>query len=67
MGGYELIFPCKDQEKNKEYESFIQKANDLWDDFTTGGKSKKAKEVPNEKKNVNQRNANKITTQSTIG
>ena len=44
MGGYELIYPCKDEEKNKQYEAFIKKANDLWDDFTTGGKSKKQKE-----------------------
>jgi hypothetical protein len=44
MGGYELIFPSNDETRNKDYENFIQKANDLWDDFTTGGKSKKAKE-----------------------
>ena len=41
MGGYELIFPSKDEQRNREYESFIHKANELWDDFTTGGKSKK--------------------------
>jgi hypothetical protein len=44
MGGYELIYPSKDEEKNKEYENFIQKANDLWDEFTTGNKNKKFKE-----------------------
>ena len=44
MGGYELVFPCQNEERNKQYEGFIQKANDLWDDFTTGGKSKKAQE-----------------------
>lgn len=44
MGGYELIFPCQDEEKNKKYEEFIQKANFLWDEFTTGNKSKKFKE-----------------------
>lgn len=42
MGGYELIFPSKDEAMNQQYEAFIQKANDLWDDFTTGGKNKKA-------------------------
>lgn len=41
MGGYELIFPSSDENRNKDYESFIQKANDLWDDFTTGGKAKR--------------------------
>lgn len=40
-GGYDLIFPSPDEAMNKQYEAFIQKANDLWDDFTTGGKSKK--------------------------
>ena len=45
MGGYELIFPSKDEEKNKKYEMFIQKANELWDDFTTGSKNKKNKDM----------------------
>lgn len=40
-GGYELIFPSEDAEQNKLYESFVTKANELWDDFTTG-KGKKA-------------------------
>jgi hypothetical protein len=36
-GGYELIFPNeKNDEMNKLYEHFIVKANELWDDFTTG-------------------------------
>lgn len=47
MGGYERIFPCKDENMNKKYEEFIVKANELWDDFTTGGKNKKVKEEPN--------------------
>ena len=39
---YELIFPSLyDEEKNKEYETFIKKANDIWDEFTTGTKGKK--------------------------
>jgi hypothetical protein len=29
---------------NKKYEQFVVKANELWDDFTTG----KGKKVPNE-------------------
>lgn len=44
MGGYELIFPSTDESVNHKYDGFIQKANDLWDDFTTGGKSKKGRE-----------------------
>ena len=40
-----MIFPNEENEEvNKMYETFIQKANDLWDDFTTGNKSKKLKE-----------------------
>ncbi len=40
-GGYELIYPNeKNPDMNKQYEHFIVKANELWDDFTTG-KSKK--------------------------
>jgi len=34
--GYELIFPGEDEGKNAKYEGFIEKANQLWDEFTTG-------------------------------
>ena len=51
MGGYELIYPCQDEKRNKQYELFIQKANDLWDEFTCGSKNKKIKEM-NEKKQL---------------
>lgn len=38
-GGYELIYPSEESpEVNSKYELFIQKANELWDDFTTGSK-----------------------------
>ena len=51
-GGYELIFPSDDAEQNKLYESFVIKANELWDDFTTGKGKKAAGEtlVPNNPK-----------------
>jgi hypothetical protein len=47
-GGYELIFPNeKNEEINKLYEHFIVKANELWDDFTTGkGKKGGATQEP---------------------
>jgi len=38
MGGWEMIFPCKDAARNTVYEGFIRKANELWDEFTTGKK-----------------------------
>lgn len=43
---YEIIFPSLyEEEKNQQYEVFIKKANDLWDEFTTGSKGKKQKEA----------------------
>jgi hypothetical protein len=37
-----LIYPnFFDAEKNKKYEILLQKANDIWDEFTTGTKGKK--------------------------
>ena len=38
MGGWDMIFPCKDAARNTVYEGFIRKANELWDEFTTGKK-----------------------------
>ena len=35
-GRFELIYPWPDEERNQLYSSFIVKANDLWDEFTTG-------------------------------
>jgi hypothetical protein len=38
MGGYEMIFPSKNKDMQDEYEMFIKRANELWDEFTTGNK-----------------------------
>jgi hypothetical protein len=36
-----LIFPSiHDIELNEKYETLLKKANDIWDDFTTGNKNK---------------------------
>jgi hypothetical protein len=35
-----MIYPCEDRARNTVYEGFVRKANDLWDEFTTGNKSK---------------------------
>ena len=35
-GQFELIYPWPDEERNNLYSSFLTKANDLWDEFTTG-------------------------------
>jgi len=37
-----LIYPSLlDDGRNKKYEILLQKANDIWDEFTTGAKGKK--------------------------
>lgn len=33
-----MIYPCKDEDRNTTYEGFIKKQQELWDEFTTGGK-----------------------------
>jgi hypothetical protein len=39
---FEIVFPrLYDEELNAKYEVFIKKANDIWDEFTTGTKGKK--------------------------
>mmetsp|Transcript_39798 Transcript_39798/g.60989 ORF Transcript_39798/g.60989 Transcript_39798/m.60989 type:complete len:125 (+) Transcript_39798:1567-1941(+) len=39
---FEIIFPSLyDEEQNKKYEVYIKRANDIWDEFTTGAKGKK--------------------------
>ena len=39
---YELIFPSLyDEDKNEKYGIFLKKANEIWDEFTTGTKGKK--------------------------
>lgn len=38
VSGYELIYPGPNSELNAKYELYIKKAQDLWDDFTTGKK-----------------------------
>lgn len=44
-GGYELIFPNEsNEEEHRKYEGFLSKANELWDEFTTGSKFKKVKD-----------------------
>ena len=40
-GKFELICPWPNEERNKMYDEFIVKANDLWDEFTTGNAKKK--------------------------
>ena len=39
---YELIYPSMyEEEKNNHYESLLKRANEIWDEFTTGAKGKK--------------------------
>jgi hypothetical protein len=39
MGDWKMIYPCEDPARNTVYEGFIKKANNLWDEFTTGKKA----------------------------
>lgn len=39
MGDWKMIYPCDDAARNTVYEGFIKKANNLWDEFTTGKKA----------------------------
>lgn len=55
--GYELVYPSPDDSAlNDKYETLIKKANDIWDDFTTGNKQKRTREskleVPIEKPKI---------------
>lgn len=39
---YELIYPSLfEEDKNAKYKALLVKANDIWDEFTTGAKGKK--------------------------
>ena len=40
MRGYELIYPSSNQDKNEMFNKMLTKANDIWDEFTTGKKHK---------------------------
>lgn len=35
-GEWELIYPWPDEERNEVYGNFIKKAQEIWDEFTTG-------------------------------
>ena len=35
-GNWELIYPWPEEERNKTYGDFIVKAQEIWDEFTTG-------------------------------
>ena len=41
MRGYELIYPSADKARNALYEQMLFKANEMWDEFTTGKKVRK--------------------------
>ena len=35
-GQWERIYPWPEEEQNQRYSDIIKKANEIWDDFTTG-------------------------------
>ena len=47
---YELLFPAFEEEEQQHYELLLKRANEIWDEFTTGAKGKKkADELKKEK------------------
>lgn len=62
-----MIFPSDNDDQNKLYETFVHKANELWDDFTTGGRSKKGapEVIVSGKSQKPNGNANGFTRQNT--
>lgn len=41
MAGYELIYPTGCSQKNRQYETYLRKAQELWDDFNLGKQKNK--------------------------
>jgi hypothetical protein len=64
---FEIIFPrLYEEEKNLQYEVFIKKANDIWDEFTTGAKGKKKTAEMEAKKERDELAAKKAQQQKII-
>jgi hypothetical protein len=36
MRGYELLYPCTDKNLKLEYDTFLKKSQEIWDDFFVG-------------------------------
>ena len=52
-GQWELIYPwVEDEERNQEYSDYIKKAQEIWDEFTTG----KGKRLASEDRRLNNHN-----------
>lgn len=46
MRGYELIYPCACPDQSEKFDQMIKKANEQWDEFTTGKHRKKVERGP---------------------
>ena len=58
-----MIFPSENAELNEKYEQLLKKANNIWDEFTTGNKANKKKL---EKKETKSSKLTVITKKETI-
>lgn len=58
-----MIFPSENAELNEKYEQLLKKANNIWDEFTTGNKANKKKL---EKKDTKSSKLTVITKKETI-
>ena len=36
MRGYELLYPCTDKTLKQEYDNYLKKSQEIWDDFFVG-------------------------------
>lgn len=61
-GQWELIYPWPEEARNETYGEFIRKAQDIWDEFTTG----KGKRVSMEDKRKDTANLNKNQSKKTL-
>ena len=63
-GQFELILPWPNEKRNELYSSFIVKANDLWDEFTTGNAKAKRQAMEEQKASGFRKPPQPITKQS---
>ena len=62
QGQWELIYPWPEEKRNEVYGEFIRKAQEIWDEFTTG----KGKRVSMEDKRQNAAASSNLNRQTTL-
>ena len=66
-GQWELIYPWPEESRNEVYSGFIEKAQEIWDEFTTGKGKRVSMEDRRSQANSNAQNLNRQgTSKATI-